>query len=80
MGMAQNWLPQRPDGSGKLVKSDVDDGFVALMEFDGGALGTVEASRFCPGRKNYNSFEQIWTHWMRSMPYTAGYSLTLMLL
>ncbi len=57
MGMAQNWLPQRPDGSGKMVKSDVDDGFVALMEFEGGALGTVEASRFCPGRKNYNSFE-----------------------
>jgi predicted dehydrogenase len=57
MGKTQNWLPQRPDGSGKMVKSDVDDAFVALMEFEGGALGTVEASRFCPGRKNYNSFE-----------------------
>jgi predicted dehydrogenase len=57
MGKTQNWLPQRPDGSGKLVKSDVDDGVVALIEFEGGALGTVEASRFCPGRKNFNSFE-----------------------
>jgi predicted dehydrogenase len=57
MGMAQNWLPQRPDSSGKMVNSDVDDGVVALIEFEGGALGTVEASRFCPGRKNYNSFE-----------------------
>jgi predicted dehydrogenase len=57
MGKTQNWLPQRPDGSGKMVKSDVDDGVVALIEFEGGALGTVEASRFCPGRKNYNSFE-----------------------
>lgn len=57
MGKTQNWLPERPDGSGKMVKSDVDDGVVALLEFEGGALGTVEASRFCPGRKNYNSFE-----------------------
>jgi predicted dehydrogenase len=57
MGLTQNWMPQRPDGSGNMVKSDVDDGFVALMEFEGGALGTVEASRFCPGRKNFNSFE-----------------------
>jgi predicted dehydrogenase len=57
MGKTQNWLPQRPDGSGKMVKSDVDDGVVALIEFEGGALGTVEASRFCPGRKNFNSFE-----------------------
>jgi predicted dehydrogenase len=57
MGLTQNWMPERPDGSGNLVKSDVDDGFVALMEFEGGAIGTVEASRFCPGRKNYNSFE-----------------------
>ena len=57
MGLTQNWLSQRPDGKGGMVSSDVDDGFVALMEFEGGALGTVEASRFCQGRKNYNSFE-----------------------
>jgi predicted dehydrogenase len=57
MGLTQNWMPQRPDGAGKMVSSDVDDGFVALMEFEGNAIGTVEASRFCPGRKNYNSFE-----------------------
>lgn len=57
MGLTQNWLPQRPDGAGNMVKADVDDGVVALIEFEGGAIGTVEASRFCPGRKNYNSFE-----------------------
>jgi predicted dehydrogenase len=57
MGLTQTWMSQRPDGKGGMVPSDVDDGFAAVMEFEGGALGTVEASRFCPGRKNYNSFE-----------------------
>ncbi len=59
MGLTQNWLSQRPSGDdpNKMVPSDVDDGFVATVEFDNGALGTFEASRFCQGRKNFNSFE-----------------------
>ena len=59
MGLTQNWISQRPSGSdpAKMVPSDVDDGFVAAVEFENGALGTFEASRFCQGRKNYNSFE-----------------------
>ena len=57
MSYTQNWIGERPDGSGNMVKSDVDDGFVTAMEFENGALGTVEATRFAPGRKNYNSFE-----------------------
>lgn len=59
MGMTQNWLKERPSGSdpSKMVPSDVDDAFVALFEFGGGVLGTMEASRFCQGHKNYNSFE-----------------------
>jgi len=40
-----------------MIKSDVDDGFVALLDFENGALGTVEATRFGRGRKNFNSFE-----------------------
>jgi predicted dehydrogenase len=36
---------------------DVDDAFEAVVEFDGGALGTLEASRFCPGRKNAFAWE-----------------------
>ena len=36
---------------------DVDDAFEAVVEFDGGALGTIEASRFCPGRKNAFTWE-----------------------
>jgi predicted dehydrogenase len=31
---------------------DVDDAFAATVEFECGALGTIEASRFCAGRKN----------------------------
>ncbi|MEL6268952.1 MAG: Gfo/Idh/MocA family oxidoreductase [Chloroflexota bacterium] len=57
MGYMQNWMPTRPDGDGNPVTADVDDGFVAAMEFENGALGTVESTRFAQGRKNYNSFE-----------------------
>jgi predicted dehydrogenase len=36
---------------------DVDDAFEAAVEFSGSAVGTLEASRFCPGRKNALTFE-----------------------
>ena len=39
------------------VDVDVDDAFAATVEFEGGALGTIEASRFCAGRKNGMRFE-----------------------
>ncbi|MDQ7034670.1 MAG: Gfo/Idh/MocA family oxidoreductase [Anaerolineae bacterium] len=57
MGYQQTWIKERPDGSGGMVKSDVDDGFVAAIEFENGALGTLEATRFAKGRKNFNNFE-----------------------
>ena len=56
-GLANTWITERPDGSGGMVKSDVDDGFVGLIDFENGALGTVEATRFAQGRKNFNNFE-----------------------
>ncbi len=58
MGMTKTFIEERPlpDGSGK-GKVDVDDAFVALMEFENGAIGTVEASRFCHGHKNYEVLE-----------------------
>lgn len=46
-----------PPGSGQRRPVDVDDAFEAAVEFDNGAVGTLEATRFAPGRKNYNSFE-----------------------
>lgn len=45
-----------PDGSG-MGKVDVDDAFVAAVEFENGAVGTLEATRFAGGHKNFNCFE-----------------------
>jgi predicted dehydrogenase len=39
------------------TKVDVDDAIEAAVEFSRGALGTLEASRFCPGRRNGLAFE-----------------------
>ena len=59
MGMTKTFIEERPlgDGSGNKGKVTVDDAFVSLFEFENGALGTLEASRFCQGRKNFNSIE-----------------------
>ena len=46
----------RPDGGG-MFKVDVDDAFVSIVEFENGAIGTIEATRFAAGRKNYNCLE-----------------------
>jgi predicted dehydrogenase len=58
MAMTRTFITERPlsDGSG-TGKVDVDDAFEAVVEFANGAVGTLEASRFCPGRKNYEVFE-----------------------
>lgn len=42
------------EGMGEV---DVDDAFVAAVEFENGAIGTLESTRFAGGRKNYNCFE-----------------------
>jgi predicted dehydrogenase len=59
MGMARTFIKERPltDGSGAMGTVDVDDAFVSLVEFENGALGTIEASRFCQGRKNHQILE-----------------------
>ncbi len=58
MGMTKTFIEQRPlengDGTGTV---DVDDAYSALIEFENGAMGTVEASRFAKGRKNHNVIE-----------------------
>jgi predicted dehydrogenase len=35
----------------------VDDAFESVVDFENGALGTIEASRFAPGRKNAFAWE-----------------------
>lgn len=44
-------------GSGELGQVDVDDATFLIAEFDDGALGSFDVSRFAPGRKNHNTFE-----------------------
>ncbi|MDH4178484.1 MAG: Gfo/Idh/MocA family oxidoreductase [Thermoleophilia bacterium] len=36
---------------------EVDDAFEAAVSFEGGAIGTIEATRFAPGRKNGFAWE-----------------------
>lgn len=48
---------QDPTGGSGMKAVDVDDAFEAIVEFENGAVGTLEASRFAPGRKNHNTFE-----------------------
>ena len=56
--MTKTFITERPtaDGKGK-GKVDVDDAFVAAVEFQNGAIGTLEASRFAAGRKNHQVLE-----------------------
>jgi len=50
--LTARFVDERPGGS-----VSVDDGFAAVVNFDHGAVGTVEASRCCLGRKNALSWE-----------------------
>jgi predicted dehydrogenase len=45
----------RPQGGEGVV--DVEDALEAVVEFAAGAVGTLDASTFCPGRKNFLTFE-----------------------
>ena len=56
--MTRTFIEERPISGGKgLGKVDVDDAFVATVEFENGAIGTLEASRYAGGRKNHQVIE-----------------------
>ncbi len=56
--MNTTFIKERPlDGAEGMGVVDVDDAFVAAVEFENGAIGTIESSRFAGGRKNHNTFE-----------------------
>ena len=57
MARTGTFIKERDGGKGKKEKVTVDDAFEAVVEYKNGALGTLEASRFAPGRKNSNTFE-----------------------
>ncbi len=57
MGMMKTFIEERPDGEGGRAKVDVDDAVTALLEFENGAMGTIEATRFANGHRNGNMWE-----------------------
>jgi len=69
MGMQKTFIKKRPivesmDGlsasgsaSGKMGDVTVDDASIFMTEFENGALGTFEATRFAAGNRNSMSFE-----------------------
>lgn len=69
-GMTETFVKQRPlqaattGTEGLTAKADtemgevtVDDATAFLARFDNGAMGVFEATRFAPGRRNFNTFE-----------------------
>ena len=58
-GDLRTFIKKRPLPSDHTKKGrvSVDDACAAVVRFANGALGTIEASRFATGRKNYNRFE-----------------------
>ncbi len=69
-GMTAQFIPERPlpnesvagtfkGGAleGQKGKVTVEDAAFMTVKFENGALGSLDTSRFCTGRKNYNTFE-----------------------
>jgi predicted dehydrogenase len=63
------WIPERPvqsggadtlgtaRGGGAKAPVDVDDEVITMLRFEGGAIGTIEATRNAYGRNNFLTFE-----------------------
>ena len=51
-GATRTFVPERPGGT-----VTVDDAVESIVEFENGAVGTIEATRFALGRKNALTFE-----------------------
>nr|AQQ75271.1 hypothetical protein [uncultured bacterium] len=58
-GLLKTFVEERPlpDDPARMGKVDVDDAALSLVKFHGGAIGSIEGTRFATGRKNYNRFE-----------------------
>jgi predicted dehydrogenase len=55
--LTTTYIPERATATGGRATVDVDDAFEAVVKFANGAIGTLEASRFALGRKNFGYFE-----------------------
>lgn len=57
-GLLKTFITERPlPGTNTKAPVDVDDAALSLVRFENGAVGSIEATRFATGRKNYNRFE-----------------------
>jgi predicted dehydrogenase len=58
-GDLRTFVRQRPEAGRPRTRRrvTVDDAASALVRFANGAIGTIEATRMAPGRKNHNRFE-----------------------
>jgi len=54
--VTRTFITERPHGAGRAPVT-VEDAVAATLEFHSGAVGTLEASGMCPGRKNLFTFE-----------------------
>ena len=67
VGTAETFIKERPleeastglsgTGAAETGEVTVDDAAAFLARFENGAIGTFEATRLAPGRKNHNRFE-----------------------
>jgi predicted dehydrogenase len=57
--MLETFIRERPlpDDTSRSGAVTVDDASAALVRFANGAIGTIEATRMAPGRKNFNRIE-----------------------
>jgi len=56
--MLKTFVNKRPvRNSSEMANVDVDDAALALVKFQNGAIGSIEATRYASGRKNFNRFE-----------------------
>ena len=58
-GMTKTFIRDRPTNQGAVQREPVtvDDAALSMLEFDNGAIGTVEVTRCATGRKNYHVIE-----------------------
>ena len=56
-GLARTWNPSRTTRAGGEERVSADEGAVSLVEFAGGASGTLECSGVATGRKNELAWE-----------------------
>jgi predicted dehydrogenase len=56
-GLTTTFIKERPSETGGKAPVTVDDAFLALLTFQNGAIGTLEATRFAKGRKNHQVIE-----------------------